>query len=80
MLTMTDEQGNRWDVAVGRASFGSLAFLFSRPGSDKVFHHPVTASSRLEAERALRDMGAGDLRSLLHKASPWTGKAEGLAR
>lgn len=75
MLSMIDEDGNRWDVVVGKASFGNMVFLFSRADSDIVLQHAVTAGSRLEAERALRDMSVGELRRLLHHAQPWTGAA-----
>ena len=72
MLSMTDEHGVRWQVFVGKESFGTMVFLFSRDDSDIVLRHAVTASSRLEAERSLQEMDVGELRRLLRGASPWT--------
>ncbi len=77
MLSITDEQGIRWDVVVGKESFGAMVFLFSRADSDIVLRHAVSASSRLEAERSLRDVSLDDLRSLLRDAATWTPSTAG---
>ena len=71
MLSMSDERGILWDVAVGKESYGAMVFLFSCADSDIVLRHAVTASSRLEAEQALRDLSVEELRQLLRDASPW---------
>ncbi|HEY5700962.1 MAG TPA: hypothetical protein VIT83_02625 [Gammaproteobacteria bacterium] len=77
MLSITDEQGIRWDVIVGKESFGAMVFLFSRADSDIVLRHAVSANSRLEAEQSLRDMSLDELRSLLRDAATWTPSAAG---
>lgn len=76
MLSITDEHGVRWQVFVGKESFGGMVFLFARVDSDIVLRHAVPASSRLDAERALRNMGVEELRRLLGDALPWTGTPE----
>lgn len=76
MLSLTDEHGNRWQVIVGKESFGNMVLLFSRLDSDIVLSHAVAENSRLEAERSLRDMEVGELRRLLRHAVPWKGTAD----
>ena len=72
MLSITDEQGRRWEVVVGKESFGAMVFLFSSSDSDKVLRHSIAAGSRLEAERWLRQMSVDELRTMLNEATPWS--------
>ena len=80
MRSLTDECGVRWDVAVGKESYGNLVLLFSRADSDMVLRATIAAASRLEAERTLRNANLDELRRLLSDASPWTPAAGGEPR
>lgn len=70
MRSIEDHAGVTWDVAVGKASYGSMALLFSRRGDEDVRRCSIEASSRLEAERLLGAFDAETLRSKLAEASP----------
>lgn len=71
MRTFIDAAGNRWEVVVGKESFGTLVLLFSGPETDEVRKIVLAAETPLDAERELEGLSDGDLRLRLAGAAPW---------
>jgi hypothetical protein len=66
----TDEDGQSWDVVLGRESFGALYALFvpaaGNPGSTR--QTPLTADSYAGAEAELSGLSPSELGSLLQRS------------
>lgn len=72
MRSFEDHAGRQWQVAVGKASYGSLMLLFSAQSGDDMRTSPLSASTHLDAEAELRALDDDELRSRLDDAEPWT--------
>jgi len=67
----TDESGNRWDVVLGKESFGTLVLLFSRRGGGEVRKSVLSSETALDAESELGALSDDELRDRLRDAEPW---------
>ena len=73
MRTIEDDQGQTWDVAVGKESYGNMLLLFSqRVGSEIRKGEVLAASSHVDAAQELDAMSDDELRSMLNDAPPWS--------
>ncbi|HJU64404.1 MAG TPA: hypothetical protein VJ596_01945 [Gemmatimonadaceae bacterium] len=71
MRIFTDESGNRWDVVLGKESFGTLVLLFSRRNGGDVRKSILASESVMDAESELGTLSDDDLRARLREAEPW---------
>lgn len=65
MRRFTDRDGARWDVVLGRESWGALFALFVPGGSAPIRQAPLRASAYDTAERELDGLSDAELQSLL---------------
>ncbi|HJR64255.1 MAG TPA: hypothetical protein VJ803_11190 [Gemmatimonadaceae bacterium] len=71
MRIFTDESGNRWDVVLGKESFGTLVLLFSRRNGGDVRKSILASETVMDAEAELGTLSDDDLRARLRDAQPW---------
>lgn len=71
MRRITDEQGQCWDVTVGRESYGMQVFLFMPLDGRGVHKALMTSDTWLDGERELGRLGEEALRERLAVAVPW---------
>ena len=69
MRELTDAEGRRWDVLVGRASWGTQVLLFSRRDAAETRSLPLGAETPMAAERELEAMSDEELRGRLGEAT-----------
>jgi len=68
-----DADGQRWDVVVGRESWGTVVAIFLSRNGDQVPRQTLLeTTSAEEAARDLLDMPEGDLQRLLTISEPKT--------
>ena len=72
MRRFTDAGGKRWQVAVGKQSYGAMVLLFIPEGNDEVLQAELDVANNFEAERTLDRFGEGDLQRVLAEAVPWS--------
>lgn len=74
MRRFTDEEGRRWDVVLGRESWGTMIALFVPVDGrdDDVRQVVLQAESYAEAQALLGDAGDVELRTMLERGSPKT--------
>ena len=73
MRDFVDALGSRWDVTVGRESYGTFVLLFTRrdaPEHRRLVLAPETAAA---AERELDALTDEELQARLAEAGPWGG-------
>jgi len=69
---LQDEQGRRWQVVLGKESWGTLVLIFT-PVADGEPRTSVLASETMRAATAELDtMSDDDLRARLRDSRPWT--------
>jgi hypothetical protein len=71
MRIFTDESGNRWDVVLGKESFGTLVLLFSQRNGGDVRKSILASETVMDAEAELGTLSDDDLRARLREAEPW---------
>jgi hypothetical protein len=71
MREIMDAGGRRWDVVVGKESWGTLVVLFSPRSEGPARKSTLRAETALDAERELADMSEEELRSRLATSEPW---------
>jgi hypothetical protein len=71
MRTFCDETGRLWEVAVGRASYGTQLLIFSRRDGSEIRQVLMDANSPLDAENELNELGIEDLRRCLDQSEEW---------
>lgn len=70
MRRIQDSEGSRWDVVVGRASWGLFHFLFVPVEGGEARQVALPATSADEAETALARTEESELRRLLADSEP----------
>ncbi|HUH12333.1 MAG TPA: hypothetical protein VMK65_04455 [Longimicrobiales bacterium] len=70
MWTFEDTEGGRWDVVVGRESWGALYALFIPRGEGGVRQTPLAAASHEEAMQEVEEAGGEGLRELFRRSEP----------
>ena len=73
MRDFEDEGGTRWDVTVGKESWGTLTLLFSRRRGREVRTLTLSEETPMAAERLLGELTEAELRERLAEAVPWGG-------
>jgi len=63
----------RWDVVVGRESWGGTVLLFSRRDRPETRTAPLEAETARDAERLLLALSDDDLRARLDASVEWDG-------
>lgn len=71
MRRFVDEDGQGWEVIIGRESWGGMVALFV-PASGAVLQKALTADSHAEAQAMLDGATEDELRALLAQARPKT--------
>ena len=69
MRELTDAEGRRWDVLVGRASWGTQVLLFARRDAAETRTFPLAAETPVAAERELDALSDEALRERLGQAT-----------
>jgi hypothetical protein len=70
MRDLVDADGRRWDVAVGRESWGTQVLLFACRDRPETRSFVLAAETPMEAERELDGLSDGELRERLAEARP----------
>lgn len=63
----------RWDVLVGRESWGGAVLLFARRDAPETRTAPLEAETAREAERLLLALTDAELRARLEASAEWGG-------
>jgi hypothetical protein len=69
--SFTDAAGARWEVFLGKASWGTLILLFSRIGGGETRASILHAETTFAANAELDAMSDDDLRVRLRDSQPW---------
>jgi len=72
MRSFVDDAGQRWQVMLGKESWGTLVLLFSRMDGAEARTSVLSAETMLAANAELDAMSDDDLRVRLHESRPWT--------
>ena len=71
MRSFTDENGARWEVFLGKASWGTLILLFSPVGGGGTRASIMHAETAFTANAELDALSDDDLRARLRDSQPW---------
>lgn len=71
MRVFSDDTGRLWEVAVGRASYGTQVLIFSRREGHEIRQVLMDANSPLDAESELSELGDDELRRCLAESEDW---------
>jgi hypothetical protein len=72
MRAFDDLDGRRWQVVLGKESWGTLVLLFSPDGGGDTRTSVLSAETMLAASAELDAMSDDDLRVRLRDSRPWT--------
>jgi hypothetical protein len=72
MRSFVDDAGRRWQVMLGKESWGTLVLLFTRTDDVETRTSVLSAETMLAANAELDAMSDDDLRARLHDSKPWT--------
>jgi hypothetical protein len=72
MRAFDDEHGQRWQVSLGKESWGTLVLLFSPDHGGDARTSILSAETMLDANAELDAMTDDDLRARLRDSRPWT--------
>ena len=74
MRTLTEPSGARWDVLIGRESWGTLLLLFSPREGGETRRAVLAAETPMAAEQELDGMSDERLLEMLGRATVWGGQ------
>lgn len=72
MRPFEDDAGQRWQVVLGKESWGTLVLLFTPMGAGESRTTVLAAETMLAANAELDAMSDDDLRARLRDSRPWT--------
>ncbi|MDB4885014.1 MAG: hypothetical protein JWN79_452 [Gemmatimonadetes bacterium] len=72
MRTFADAAGARWQVTIGKESWGTLVLVFSPMGAGGVRTSIMQAETMFNANLELDALTDDDLRARLGESRPWT--------
>jgi hypothetical protein len=72
MRAFIDAQGQRWQVVLGKESWGTLVLLFSPDAGGESRTSVLSSETMLAASAELDAMSDDDLRARLLDSRPWT--------
>jgi hypothetical protein len=70
--SFVDALGARWQVTIGKESWGTLVLLFSPAGANGVRTSIMQAETMFQANVELDALTDDDLRARLTESRPWT--------
>ena len=73
MRTFMDALGSRWEVTVGRESWGTFVLLFTRRDGADTRRLELAAETPMAAERELDALTDEELQARLTQATPFEG-------
>jgi hypothetical protein len=73
MRDFLDALGSRWDVTVGRESYGTFVLLFARRDAPEVRRLVLAPETVADAERELEALTDEEMQARLAQAEPWGG-------
>ena len=71
MRSFTDDEGARWEVVLGKASWGTLTLLFAPAAGGETRTSILHAETTLAANAELDALSDADLRDRLRDSRPW---------
>ena len=71
MRSFADDDGVRWEVFLGKASWGTLILLFSPVGGSGTRASILQAETPFAANAELDALSDDDLRARLRDSQPW---------
>lgn len=71
MRTFTDDAGRRWQVVLGKESWGTLVLLFSPAAGGDARTSILAAETAFAASAELDALTDDELRSRLRDSRPW---------
>jgi hypothetical protein len=72
MRHFVDDEGRRWQVVLGKESWGTLVVIFTPEGVGESRTSVLVAETMLAANAELDAMTDDDLRARLRDSRPWT--------
>lgn len=72
MRGFTDDAGRRWQVVLGKESWGTLVLLFSPDGGGDARTSTLAAETTFAASAELDALTDDDLRTRLRDSRPWS--------
>ena len=72
MRSFADAQGDRWQVTIGKESWGTLVLVFSPMGHGAARTSIMQAETLFDANVELDALSDDDLRNRLADSRPWT--------
>ena len=72
MRELTDDAGRRWQVTLGKESWGTLVLVFSPEGVGESRTSILTAETSFAANAELDALTDHELRARLRDSRPWT--------
>jgi hypothetical protein len=72
MRPLLDDEGRRWQVVLGKESWGTLVLIFTPEGVGESRTSVLVAETMLAASAELDAMTDDDLRARLRDSRPWT--------
>jgi hypothetical protein len=72
MRHFLDDAGRRWEVVLGKESWGTLVVIFTPEGVGESRTSVLVAETMLAANAELDAMTDDDLRARLRDSRPWT--------
>jgi hypothetical protein len=72
MRAFIDELGQRWQVVLGKESWGTLVLLFSPDAGGDTRTSILSSETMRDASAELDAMTDDDLRARLRESRPWT--------
>jgi hypothetical protein len=72
MRRFSDTDGQPWEAAVGRESWGTFVILFSAVAGGPPRKTMLGAESMLEAQQELDALSEADLQARLASSEPWS--------
>jgi hypothetical protein len=70
--TFTDDAGSRWEVTLGKESWGTLVALFTRAGGGDASTSILAAETMFDASAELDALSDDALRERLRDSRPWS--------
>ena len=71
MRSFTDDAGQRWDVTLGKESWGTLVVLFTPRGGGEARTSVLAAETMFDASAELDALTDDALRERLRDSRPW---------
>jgi hypothetical protein len=70
--SFTDDAGTRWEVTLGKESWGTLVALFAPAGGGDARTSILTADTMFDASAELDSLSDDALRERLRASRPWS--------